>query len=52
MGFETANIHLGSKRAVKNVRRDLAKHKPGWVHEAAKKMGEAVRKDWEEWRKG
>ena len=52
MGFETANIHLGSKRAVKNVRRDLAKRKPGWVHEAAKKMGEAVRKDWEEWRKG
>jgi hypothetical protein len=52
MGFETANIHLGSRRAVKNVRRDLAKRKPGWVHEAAKKMGEAVRKDWEEWRKG
>ena len=52
MGFETANVHLGSKAAVKNVRRDLAKHKPGWVHEAAKKMGDAVRKDWEEWRKG
>jgi len=52
MGFETANIHLGSKRAIKNVRRDLAKRKPGWVHEAAKKMGGAVRKDWEEWRNG
>ena len=52
MGFETANIHLGSKRAVKNVRRDLAKRKAGWVHEAAKKMVDAVRKDWEEWRKG
>ena len=52
MGFETANIHLGSKRAVKNVRRDLARRKPGWVHEAAKKMVDAVRKDWEEWRKG
>jgi hypothetical protein len=52
MGFETANIHLGSKRAIKNVRRDLAKRKPGWVHEAAKKMADAVRKDWEEWRKG
>ncbi len=51
-GFETANIHLGSKRAVKNVRRDLAKRKAGWVHEAAKKMADAVRKDWEEWRKG
>jgi hypothetical protein len=52
MGFETANIHLGSKAAIKDVRRDLARRKPGWVHEAAKKMGEAVRKDWEEWRKG
>ena len=52
MGFETANIHLGSKRAVKNVRRDLARRKPGWLHEAAKKMLEALRKDWEEWRKG
>ncbi len=52
MGFETANIHLGTKGALKNIRRDLAKRKPGWVHEAAKKMGDAVRKDWEEWRKG
>ncbi|MGO8815451.1 MAG: DUF2252 family protein [Terriglobia bacterium] len=52
MGFETANIHLGSKGAVKNVRRDLAKRKAGWVHEAAKKMVDAVQKDWEEWRKG
>ena len=52
MGFETANIHLGSKGAIKNVRRDLTKRKPGWLHEAAKKIGEAVRKDWEEWRKG
>jgi hypothetical protein len=52
MGFETANIHLGSKRAVKNLRRDLARRKVGWLHAAAKKMGDAVRKDWEEWRKG
>jgi hypothetical protein len=52
MGYETANIHWGSKPAIKNVRRDLAKRKPGWLHEAAKKMLAAVRKDWEEWRKG
>jgi hypothetical protein len=52
MGYETANIHWGSKPAIKNVRRDLAKRKPGWLHEAAKKMLDAVRKDWEEWRKG
>jgi hypothetical protein len=52
MGFETANIHLGSKQAVKNLRRDFAKKKPGWLHEAAKKMMVAVLKDWQEWRKG
>jgi hypothetical protein len=52
MGFETANIHLGSKRTIKDVRRDLSKRKPSWVHESAKKMAQAVRKDWEEWRKG
>jgi hypothetical protein len=52
MGFETANIHLGSKAAVKAVRRDLAKRKPGWLHETARKMGDAVKKDWEQWRKG
>jgi hypothetical protein len=52
MGFETANIHLGSKQAVREVRRDLARRKPGWLHEAARKMAEAVKKDCEEWRKG
>jgi len=52
MGFETANIHLGSKAASKAVRRDLIKRKTGWLHEAARKMVEAVRKDWEQWRKG
>ncbi len=51
MGFETANIHLGSKRAVKNLRHDLGRRKSKWLHEAAQKMLEAVRKDWEEWRK-
>jgi hypothetical protein len=52
MGFETANIHLGSKGTVKNVRRDLARQKAGWLHDAAKKMVDSARKDWEEWRKG
>jgi hypothetical protein len=50
MGFETANIHLGSKDAIKAVRRDLGKRKPDWLHEAAHEMSEAVLKDWEEWK--
>jgi len=52
MGFETANIHLGSKAAVKALRRDLARRKPGWLHEASRKMVDAVKKDWEQWSQG
>ena len=51
MGFETANIHLGSKGAIKAVRRDLGKRKPDWLHEAAQEMTKAVLKEWEEWRR-
>jgi hypothetical protein len=51
MGFETANIHLGSKDAIRAVRRDLGKRKPEWLHEAAREMTKLVLEDWEEWRK-
>jgi len=50
MGFETANVHVGSRKALKAVRRDLAKRKPDWLHAAVKEMTKAVLKDWEEWR--
>ncbi len=51
MGFETANIHWGSKDAMRAVHRDLAKRPPQWLHEATKNMLKSVEKDWEEWRK-
>jgi hypothetical protein len=51
MGFETANVHQGSKRALKAVRRDLGKRPLNWLHEASKGMTKAVMEDWEEWRK-
>lgn len=51
MGRELANIHLGSRRAVAAVRRDLRRRDPNWLGQAAKVMAEATRKDWEEWRK-
>lgn len=54
MGFETANIHWGSKRAMKAVRRDLAKRKSGWLREAVKAMSKTINEEWtawgEEWR--
>jgi len=51
MGFETANIHLGSRTAIKPVLRDITKRKSDWLNSAAKKMTDCVTKDWEEWRR-
>lgn len=50
MGWETANVHLGSKKAVDAVGRDLAKRPTGWLHAAAKAMVKAVTHDWKDWK--
>ena len=52
MGFETANIHHASAKAVADIRSDLKKRPEGWLHEAAKAMAKTVEKDWEDWNKG
>jgi hypothetical protein len=49
MGRETANIHLGSKRAIGRVKRDLKKRPDGWLHTAAKAMVHATSEDWRSW---
>jgi hypothetical protein len=51
MGWETANIHLGTPSARKLILRDLAKQKGKWLHHAAEAMLEAVRSDWDVWKK-
>jgi hypothetical protein len=51
MGWETANIHLGTAAARKSVLRHLARQKGKWLHHAAEAMLDAVRSDWEIWRK-
>jgi hypothetical protein len=51
MGWELANIHLGTRGAARSVRRDLAGRKSNWLREATELMAEAVEKDWKEWRK-
>jgi hypothetical protein len=51
MGWETANIHLGTPDASKNVRAHLAKLPKNWLVEAAEVMEDAVVKDWKAWRK-
>ena len=39
MGRETANIHLGSPKAIKEIYRDLRRRKLGWLHGAAEGDG-------------
>jgi hypothetical protein len=51
MGWETANIHLGTVDAPKCIRRHLNRLKPGWLYTAARNMGEAVASDWRTWKK-
>jgi hypothetical protein len=51
MGWETANIHLGTPSARKNILHHLGKQKSKWLHHAAEQMLEAVREDWNVWKK-
>jgi uncharacterized protein (DUF2252 family) len=49
MGWETANVHLGTPRAIPAIKRDLAKRRGNWLHRAAKAMLRATERDWREW---
>jgi hypothetical protein len=51
MGWETANIHLGTPSARKDILRHLGQQKSKWLHRAAEQMLEAVREDWNVWKK-
>jgi hypothetical protein len=52
MGWETANVHLGSKRAIKAVLSDLEKRPINWLHEASQAMTKVTVGDWKEWKAG
>jgi len=49
MGFETANVHLGSRKG-RTIQTDLAKRGAGWLAQAAEEMLKAVGQDWDDWR--
>ena len=51
MGWETANIHLGSPKAIPAIRRDLAAREDRWLHKAAKAMLKFTLDDWKVWRR-
>jgi hypothetical protein len=52
MGWETANIHLGTPNAINDVLKDLKDRKKDWLVKAAGKMVKATLKDWEVWKAG
>jgi hypothetical protein len=49
MGWETANIHLASPTAARDVLRDMKKRPARWLHHASKAMVAATRSDWKDW---
>ena len=50
MGYETANIHLGTKLARSAIAHDLRKRPKDWLHKAVKRMAKLVMADWTDWR--
>jgi len=50
MGWETANIHLGTRGAARAIVIDLARRKQGWLRDAATRMARRLRADWKDWR--
>jgi hypothetical protein len=50
MGHETANVHLGTRRTAKQIRKALKDLPAHWLHEASEKMLSATMKDWKVWK--
>jgi hypothetical protein len=52
MGWETANVHLGSgPDTVAHILADLSKRHEDWLWKASQAMVKATLKDWEDWKK-
>jgi uncharacterized protein (DUF2252 family) len=50
MGFETANVHLGTPRIGATLRRQLDARRGLWLHTLAKGLTGEVMREWKEWR--
>ncbi|HTM49526.1 MAG TPA: DUF2252 family protein [Bryobacteraceae bacterium] len=51
MGWETANIHLGTAKP-RDILQDLNNRPSNWLNSAAAAMADVVHADWSRWRKG
>lgn len=52
MGWETANIHLGSRKRITAIQRDLATRKAKWLRGAAMRITSVIISDWKDWARG
>jgi len=52
MGWETANIHLGTPGAADAIARDLKRRQRNWLGAGAEKMLAVTLKDWLRWKEG
>ena len=50
MGWETANVHLGSPGS-RAIRADLKRRDKHWLYDAARRLADAIDDDWHDWRK-
>lgn len=50
MGYETANVHLGTPGAARKIRKELDARKVRWLHDSAKTFSADVVRDWRAWR--
>ena len=50
MGFELANVHLGTANRGAAIRRDLEKRRRGWLTIDARKASEAIMREHQEWK--
>jgi uncharacterized protein (DUF2252 family) len=50
MGFETANVHLGTPEAGRLIQKELGARKRGWLHDSAKGPVREILQDWNAWR--
>jgi hypothetical protein len=50
MGFETANVHLGTRKAARSILKNLKSRPRPWLHRNSADMVKATTEDWERWR--
>src|SRR6266513_1621198 len=50
MGWETANVHLGSPGS-RAIRADMKRRDKHWLYDVARRLADAIEDDWHDWRK-